>query len=307
MILLTGASGLLGSAVASCLHDEGRDVLAPSRGDVDLLDAADTRAFFETHRPEAVIHCAARVHGLMGNKRFPAEMFDDNLLMNFNVVAACRHAGVRKIVAVSTVAAYPGHLVHDIREEQFFDGRPHDGENGYAHAKRAMLAQLMNYHAQYGLDYAYPICTNLYGPGDRFDAVNGHVIPSLVAKFHAAASDATGNGGSVEVWGRGRAKRDFMYRADAAAALVHCLDHVDGPVTLATGETVPIARAVEVLAEVSGVSDVRWDPDKPEGQLDRSYDVSKLRDSGFTSSHSLEEGLRETYGWYARNYPDVRV
>ena len=303
MIVITGASGLLGGAVASVLEREGRAFEAPASAQVDLLDLDATIAFFEKVRPDAVIHCAARVHGLMGNKRFPAEMFDDNLRMNFNVVAACRHAGVRKIAAASTVAAYPGHLVHDIAETQFFDGPPHDGESGYAHAKRAMLAQLVTYEAQYGLEYVYAIFTNLYGPGDRFDAVNGHVIPSLVAKFHRGAREGT----PVEVWGKGRARRDFLYRDDAAAALVHLLDHGRGTVNVATGTTVPIARAVKALAGVSGVSDVVWNPDKPEGQLDRSYDVGRLRKSGFTHAVGLEEGLKATYGWYAENYPDVRA
>lgn len=302
MILVTGTTGLLGTAILGQLSNAGKPYVAASHAVVDLKDYDATLAFFEQHTPTAVIHTAARVHGLMGNKRFPAEVFDDNITININVIRASHATGVKKVVAASTVAAYPGDLVTDIHEDQYLDGPPHAGESAYAHSKRAMLGQLEAYKQQYGMDYAYAILTNLFGPGDRFDTENGHVIPSLVAKFY----DAAQAGGSVPVWGKGRARRDFLYCEDAAAALIHMVDHGDGRVNVATGTTLPIARVVDILTDVSGVSDIIWEHDKPEGQLDRSYDVSRLRDIGFTHSWSLEDGLRTTYEWYTENYPNVR-
>lgn len=302
MIIVTGSSGLLGSAVKRQLENLDHEFVCASHDLVDLTDAAATDSFFAAQRPDVVIHMAARVHGLMGNKRFPAEVYDNNIRINTNVISASRKAGARKIVAASTVAAYPGHLVHNIAELQFLDGPPHAGESAYAHSKRAMLGQLEAYRTQYGIDFVYGILTNLYGPHDRFDIENGHVIPSLVAKFHAAAQSGT----AVHVWGRGRARRDFLYVEDAAAALIHLTGTGSGMINIATGQTLPITRIVEILSELSGVRDIVWEEDKPEGQLDRSYDVSLLRETGFTSEHSLEQGLRETYEWYARNYSNVR-
>lgn len=302
MILVTGTTGLLGAAILRQLSDAGIEHVAASHDKVDLTDYDATASFFEEHRPDAIIHTAARVHGLMGNKRFPAEVFDDNVSINLSVIRAGRAVGVKRFVAASTVAAYPGHLVENIREEQYLNGPPHAGESAYAHSKRAMLGQLEAYKQQYGIDYAYAILTNLFGPGDRFDTENGHVIPSLVSKFYAAATE----GGAVPVWGRGRARRDFLYVEDAAAALIHMVDHGEGRINVATGNTVPIARMVEILSEVSGVTGIHWEHDKPEGQLDRSYDVTRLRETGFTHKWSLKNGLRETYDWYAANYPNVR-
>ncbi len=303
MIIVTGTTGLLGSAISTELDARGMAHVCANRAEVDLTDFASTLRFFAAHKPDLVIHTAAKVYGLMGNRRFPAEIFDDNVIINYNVIAAGRQVGVRKFAVASTVAAYPGDLVHNIHEDQYLLGEPHAGERAYAHSKRAMLAQVDAYKDQYGIDYAYAIFTNLYGPQDRFDTENGHVIPSLVAKFHAAARDGT----AVEVWGRGRARRDFMYIADAAAAMVHIAGNGEGRFNVASGLTLPIARVVEILSELSGVTNVVWQVDKPEGQLDRSYDVHRLRNAGFTHKFSLEQGLAATYAWYCAHYPDVRT
>jgi len=273
-----------------------------TRSEVDLLDRDATRALFEKYRPDTVLHTAARVHGLMGNQRFPAEMFDDNLAINFNVITAGRAVGVKKFTVASTVAAYPGDLVTDIHEDQYLAGKPHAGESAYAHAKRAMLAQLNAYKVQYGISYAYAILTNLYGPNDRFDIENGHIIPSLIAKFHTARREGT----PVKVWGTGRARRDFMFIDDAADAMLRLAEVAEGPVNVATGITLPIARVVEILSGLSGVTDIIWESDKPEGQLDRSYDVSRLRAAGYEARFTLEEGLKQTWDWYAAHWPDLR-
>jgi GDP-L-fucose synthase len=165
-----------------------------------------------------------------------------------------------------------------------------------------MLAQLEAYSRQYGTRFAYPILTNIYGPEDRFDAVHGHVVPSLVAKFHAAAS----SGGAVQVWGTGKAERDFLYAEDAAEALIAIAASVEGAINIATGTIVPIRAIVEALSEISGVKDVAWDSSKPDGQLERSYDVSKLRDLGFVPKTAIRDGLRKTFEWYSAHYPEVR-
>ncbi len=302
-IVLTGASGLLGSAVLKILERNGGRVVLANRARVDLSDYNSTRDFFAEVRPNIVIHTAARVHGLMGNTRFPAEIFDENLRINSNVISCAYLAGVRRFALASTVAAYPGHLVENIREDQYFDGSPHAGESAYGHSKRAMLAQIEAYRRQYGVDYTYAIFTNLFGPSDRFDVENGHVVPSLIAKFHAARI----NGGPVRVWGKGIARRDFIYIADAAAALVHLAHVGSGCYNVATGQSVPIAQVVAHLSSITGVSDIHWESDKPEGQMERSYDVTRLRESGFMHRYSLEDGLRLAYNWYAQHYPDVRT
>lgn len=302
MIVVTGSSGVLGKALVEALVRSGERVSALASKDVDLRDRDKAIEAIISLKPSTIFHLAAKVHGLGGNSAFQAEMFADNARININVIDAGHQAGCEKFVGISTVAIYSSSAPKPVAEDAIWNGAPHNSERAYGHAKRAMLAQLEAYQAQYGMSFAYPIMTNIYGPYDRFDPVHGHVVPSLIAKFHEAAT----NGGHVDVWGTGRAERDFIYAEDAAEALIRIADAGDGPVNVATGSTVPIRRVVEILAEHTGVQDVRWDSSKPDGQLERSYDVSKLADLGFKPSTSIDEGLRKTYDWYSMNFREAR-
>ena len=302
MILVTGASGVLGSALLRCLSGTDEDVVGIRSSDADLRDAANTMAIFEKYRPRVVYHTAARVHGIMGNKQFPAEMFLDNVRININVIDAAYRTGCEKFVGASTVATYPAHAPFPISEDSIWNGTPHHSEEFYAHAKRAMLAQLRSYHLQYGFKYSYAILTNLYGRDDRFDIKHGHVIPSLIANFFEASK----NGKGVSVWGTGAAKRDFLYADDAARALIAIEGGEVGVYNVATGTTIAVRDVVDILKDITGVNNVIWDSSKPDGQLDRSYDVSRLEALGFRPQHTLRDGLDATYKWYSKNYPNVR-
>lgn len=303
MIVVTGGSGVLGRALISTLQAKGLEVHALASNEIDLRDRDRTIALFQDLRPRLVYHLAAKVFGLGGNTQFPAEMFSDNVRINMNVIDGVHLSGCEKIVAVSTVATYSSDAPRPVSEDAIWQGPPHSSEGAYGHAKRAMLAQLEAYAKQYELRFAYPIMTNIYGPHDRFDPVYGHVVPSLVAKFHRAALTRD----RIDVWGTGRAERDFLYANDAAEALVRIAATFEGPINVATGQTIPIRRVVEILSERSGVTDVRWDSTKPDGQLERSYNIDKLRAIGFVAKTTIEDGLAETLSWYKQNYPDVRT
>lgn len=303
MILITGGSGVLGQALMQRLKREKENVEVLTSRDGDLRDSGFVKSIFDRLRPRLIYHVAAKVHGLGGNTSFPGEMFTDNVRINVNVIDSARLTACEKIVAIGSVAIYSSDVEKPVREDAVWQGAPHGSELAYGHAKRAMLAQLEAYAKQYGVCFAYPILTNIYGPHDRFDVAHGHVVPSLVAKFYMAAA----SGSPVSVWGTGRAQRDFIFADDAADALVTIAESCEGPINVATGQVVAIRSIVEMLSEISGVTDVRWDSSKPDGQLERFYDVSKLTDLGFTPKVSLREGLERTYNWYAQNYPDVRT
>lgn len=303
MIVVTGGNGVLGKALSEQLAMADEPVTLASRQRVDLSDTAATLAFFQEVKPRLVYHLAARVHGLGGNARYPAEMYTDNIRINTNVIDAAHRAGCEKIVAVSTVAVYSADAPKPVDESSIWFEQPHHGEKAYGHAKRAMLAQLEAYNKQYGLSFAYTVMTNLYGPHDRFDPVYGHVVPSLVAKFHRATLD----GSPVDVWGSGLAERDFLYATDAARALRMVAERHDGPINVASGTVWSIRNMVEMLQRHTGVTNVVWDEAKPDGELLRRYNVDRLKAIGFVPEISLEEGLALTYDWYRRNYPDVRA
>jgi GDP-L-fucose synthase len=238
----------------------------------------------------------------MGNLRTQGQAYLDNVRMNTNVVEAARLAGARKIVAMGSAAIYSDIVPLPMREEDVWAGPPHASEAGYAHAKRGMLAQLEAYRDQFGLDFAYCISTNLFGPHDRFDEAYGHVLPSLVSKFHRAAQE----GSAPVVWGSGEPRRDFLYAADAASAMRLIGERFTGAINLASGMEVSIREVATLLAEIAGCGEITWDRSKPDGQRLRAYDVSKLRALGFTPAHDLRSGLEQTYRWYAGHYDRAR-
>lgn len=306
-ILITGGGGLVGKNLCLHLLDCGyQKVVAPTSTECDLRDPVATEALFANVKPSYVFHMAGYVRGLIGNMQNQATAYYDNTLINTYVVEACRRHNVKKIVAMGTVAMYPDPLPRiPLHETDLWQGVPHGSEYGYAMAKRGMLAQLQAYAQNDGLDYSFALSTNLYGSYDRFNTTTGHVIPSLIKKFH----DASLNNGTVKVWGDGTGQRDFLYVKDAVAALVILMQRHQGVINLATGITHTIRQAVEILTQLSGISaqQIQWDSKMPNGQTYRSYDVSNLTKLGFTPNYSLADGLAETYAWYATHNQIARV
>ncbi|MBC9208484.1 GDP-L-fucose synthase [Roseomonas aerophila] len=302
--LVTGASGLMGRALVQELRDAaGTTTVAVSSQDADLTKFEQTLEMMERHRPTIVYHLAARVTGIMGNMRAQGQAYLDNVRMNTNVIEAARIAGVRKIVAMGSAAVYSDMVRLPMVEEEVWIGPPHGSEAGYAHAKRGMLAQLEAYRDQYGMEFAFCISTNLFGPHDKFDEECGHVLPSLISKFHRAVQEDQ----PVTIWGTGKPERDFLYVKDAAAAMRLIGRSFSGPINLATGQAISIANVAGLLKEISGLRhELQWDRTKPDGQKMRSYDIGKLQNLGFQPGSSLKQALRETFEWYAAHCDTAR-
>jgi GDP-L-fucose synthase len=299
-ILVTGGAGLVGSALIERLRDSGyKNVVGLGRKDCDLLDLNATKNYFSNLSPEYVFHCAARVYGIMGNMNNKGISFYENVSINTNVVESSRLVGVKKIVAMGTGAVYPYPSPGlPLKEEMIFMGNPHAAEDSYAHAKRAMLAMLRAYEESYELNWAYVVSCNLFGANDKFDTVNGHVVPSLIKKFY----DAKLANKDVLVWGNGSARRDFMYVKDAASALISIMEKANGAVNLGSGEIYSIGQIVDYLTEITNMHDrIKWDASKPNGQDYRAYDLVKLNSTGFHCKYSIKDGLEETWNWYVKN------
>lgn len=299
-ILVTGARGLVGSAVVERLAEQGFQAVIPvGRQDCDLMDRAATEALIAEARPHHVFHAAARVYGIMGNMKNRALSFHENVVINTNVIHASHLAGVRKITVMGTGAVYPYPSQRlPLIEDDIFLGRPHPAEEAYAQAKRAALAMLEAYRHDHGIDWAYVVSCNLFGPRDKFDVDFGHVVPSLIAKFHKARQ----TGGNVLVWGDGSAQRDFLYVDDCAAAVQLIMQAGQGPINIGSGTVYRIRDIVDTLARVTGMEDrIDWDASKPNGQDYRAYDLSRLTALGFRSEVSLEEGLTKTWEWYCED------
>jgi GDP-L-fucose synthase len=302
-ILITGGTGLVGHALLNALKDEGfTNVVGIGSRDCDLRDGNAVRELMNRVRPDYVFHMAARVHGIGGNTRYKSDVLVDNVLINTHVVEAARRSGVQKIVAMGSGCVYPELKgQQELFENQVWIGPPHPSEDSYAHSKRLMLAQLNAAQEQYGLLSAFVISGNLYGPHDSFNVEEGHVIPSLIAKFHEAKRSGT----SVKVWGGGVAVRDFTYADDTARALIAILRNLEGAVNMGSGQRHPIRDIVDTLHTLTGVP-VEWDATKPDGQLVRYYNLDHLASTGFVAQTSLADGVRYTYEWYEQNHEHVR-
>lgn len=299
VIVVTGANGLAGSAVVKHLRKHMHTcVIGLTRGTVDLRSHDHVCEVFDRIKPDYVFHAAATVYGIVGNMKNQGKSFLDNTLINTSVIDASYRFGAKKIVVMGTNAVYPWPPELPYREETIFNGRPHAAESAYGHAKRGMLAMLEAYNDSYGLEYTYLVSGNLYGPHDRFDPVNGHVLPSLIHKFYEAWRSNI----DVEIWGDGSACRDFLYSEDLAEIVrltlpssVHC-----GAINIGSGQTRSIFEIVQRLCTITNVpiSRVRFNPDMPAGRPNCTSNLDRLAALGFEPEHTITEGLQATWDWY---------
>jgi len=298
-VFVTGGSGFLGSHVIDRLRDSGACVTALRRTECDLLDPDAIDHALHAHAPDMVVHLAATVGGIGANQREPGRFFYENMLMGVQLIEAARRHRVNKTVVLGTVCAYPKHTPVPFREDDLWNGYPEETNAPYGVAKKALLVQLDAYRQQYGMNGVFLIPVNLYGPRDTFDPSRSHVIPALIRKFvEARNADAP----TVEVWGTGRASREFLYVEDCARAVVLAAEHYNGaaPLNIGAGAEITVADLAALIASLCGYSGVlKFDASRPDGQPRRSLDVSRAEQAfGFRATTSLRDGLRRTIEWY---------
>ena len=299
-IVVTGGAGFLGRRVVAALRARGAgDVVVPRQADYDLVEREACRRLLGEHRPELVVHLAARVGGIGANRANPGRFFYDNLMMGVQLLEECRLHHVAKVVTVGTICSYPKLTPVPFREDDLWAGYPEETNAAYGLAKKMLLVQGQAYRQQYGMNAVHLLPVNLYGPGDNFDPEKSHVIPALVRKF----SDALDSGADhVVAWGTGRASREFLYVDDAAEAVLLAAERYDGaePVNVGAGFEITIRDLAASIARLIGFKgEVRWDASQPDGQPRRSLDTARAeRRFGFRAAVGLEDGLRRTIAWY---------
>jgi GDP-L-fucose synthase len=300
-IYVAGHRGLVGAAILRKLQGEGYgNTLTRTSADLDLTDAGAVKDFFASEKPEYVFLAAAKVGGILANDTYPADFIRDNLAIQLNVVDAAYRHGAKKLLLLGSSCIYPRLAPQPMKEEHLLTGELEPTNEPYAIAKIAGIKLCQSYNRQYGTDYVSVMPTNLYGPGDNFDLKNSHVLPALIRKFHEAKER---DEESVEVWGTGTPRREFLHVDDLADACVYLVRTYSGdePVNIGVGEDVSIGELAGIVREVIGYKgNIVYDTSKPDGTPRKLLDVSRLESLGWRASTPLRDGIEQTYKWFLK-------
>jgi GDP-L-fucose synthase len=312
-IFVAGHKGMVGSAIVRQLETQDDiELVLRSRSELDLLDQAAVRAFFQSEKINEVYLAAAKVGGIHANNTYPAEFIYQNLMIEANIIHQVYSHGVEKLLFLGSSCIYPRMAEQPMQESALLTGTLEPTNEPYAIAKIAGIKLCESYNRQYNTDYRSAMPTNLYGPHDNFHPENSHVIPALLRRFHEATLN---NAPSVTIWGSGNAKREFLHVDDMAAASVHVmnLDQANyqshtapmlSHINVGTGEDCSIRELAETIQQVTGYQGtIEFDSSKPDGAPRKLLDVDKLKQLGWQPAYSLTAGLEQAYAWFCDNQP----
>lgn len=304
-VMVTGGSGFLGSFIVESLERRGHEVSVPRSKDYDLTDLESTRSAISDLSPDLIVHAAADVGGIGYNQLFPADIFANNLRMACNVMQAASESSIEKLVNVGSACAYPGEVDGLMKEDSFLEGAMHPSVEVYGLSKRALYLGAEAYRQQFGLNSIFLVITNLYGPKDKYNPKDSHVVAAMIRRFVEAVDDDVPG---VVCWGTGSPTREFMYAADCAEAIVEAAESYSGiePLNIGTGVGTTIKDLAELTAKAAGYDGtIDWDSSKPDGAMYKVLDVSRMDKAlnGFKATTSIEDGLKQTVEWFREVRP----
>jgi GDP-L-fucose synthase len=310
-IYVAGHLGLVGSALTRNLKAQGySNLIFRTFDELDLTDQRKVAEFFASEKPEYVFLAAAKVGGILANNTYPAQFIYENLQIQNNIIHQSYLNGVKKLLFLGSSCIYPKDCPQPIKEEYLLTGKLEETNEPYAIAKIAGIKMCQSYNRQYGTNFIAAMPTNLYGPGDNFDLKNSHVIPALIRKFYEAKIT---NAASVEVWGTGLARREFLHVDDMADGCVYLMNNFNPTkeqnevgdifVNLGAGADLTIKELAEIIQDVTGFSGtIVWDKSKPDGTSQKLLDVAQINQMGWKHKINLEEGIKSTYEWYKASF-----
>lgn len=313
-IFVAGHRGMVGAAIVRQLEQAGyRNLLLKTSSELDLRNQAAVAAFFEQEQPDYVFLAAARVGGIIANSTRKAEFLYDNLMIQTNVIHEAWKNSVKRLLFLGSTCIYPKFAPQPIRETDLLTSPLEPTNDAYAIAKIAGIVQCRSYNQQYGTRFLAAMPNNLYGPGDNYDLTGSHVLPALLRKFHEAKQSDSPN---VTVWGTGTPLREFMHVDDLADASLFLmllddgrygdlLTYSDAPalINVGSGQEISIANLARMVQQVVGFEgELHFDTDKPDGTPRKLADSSRLHALGWKHRIELEDGVRDAYRWFVKNY-----
>lgn len=300
-VLVAGHTGMAGGAIWRRLASEECERIGVGHADLDMTRQKETEEYLAAVRPDAMFVAAAKVGGIMANATRPAEFLYENLAIETNLIHAAKVVGVQKLMFLGSSCIYPRLAPQPMPEEALLTGPLEPTNEGYAIAKIAGIKMCDYYRRQYGCDFISAMPTNLYGPGDRYDPINGHVVAALIMKVHEAK--ATG-GSTITLWGTGTPRREFLFTEDLADAVVFMMKNYSdcGHLNVGTGTDITIRELAEATAAAAGwKGEIAYDDTKPDGMPRKVMDVSRLRTLGWSAKTDMAAGLKTAYDWYVAN------
>jgi len=314
-IFITGHKGMVGSAILKKLANKtNAEIYTIEKISLDLLDQNRVFEYFCYHNFDLVIDCAAKVGGIHSNNTYRANFIYENLQIQNNLIHASYLSNVKKFLFLGSSCIYPKFAEQPIKEEYLLTSPLEYTNEPYAIAKIAGIKMCESYYKQYGCNFISVMPTNLYGPNDNFHPQNSHVLPGLLHRFHLAKVE---NKPFVEIWGTGKAKREFMHVDDMADACLHILDNLEAKdlylqnvsqINIGSGEEISIYNLSYKIAKVVGYTgEIKFDLTKPDGTLRKLLDCTRLKKLGYTAKIKIEEGLNDTYNWYLNNQHKLKI
>src|SRR6516225_2420808 len=305
-VYVAGHRGLVGSSVVRDLKRHGyTEIITRTHQELDLCDRDAVHRFLKSARPALVLVAAAKVGGIKANNDFPVEFLLENLQIQNNLVSGSFEHGVQKLLFLGSSCIYPKFAPQPIKETALLTGPLEPTNEAYAIAKIAGIKLCQAYARQYGANFISAMPTNLYGPGDNFDLQTSHVLPALIRKVHEAKLQ---NRREVVIWGTGTPRRELLHTHDLADALRFLLENYDSPqiINVGCGYDITIRELALLVAKVVGINaKLVFDTSKPDGTPRKLLDTSRLRQLGWQPRITLEDGVRDAYQWFLRNFREA--
>ena len=305
-IYVAGHRGMVGSALVRLLEKEGyTNILTSTSSEVNLVNQAETKAFFERERPEYVFVAAAKVGGIQANNIYRADFLYENLMIECNTIQSSFDIGVKKLLFLGSTCIYPKMAPQPMKEDYLLSGYLEDTNEPYAIAKIAGIKLCESYRRQHGSDFISAMPTNLYGPNDNYDLNNSHVLPALIRKFHEAKINGSEE---VVIWGSGTPMREFLHVDDLAAGCYFLMKNYSdtGLVNVGTGEDITIKDLALLIKEIVGFEGtLTLDSSKPDGTPRKLTDCTKIHDMGWKHQIELREGITSVYEQFQKDYSRI--
>lgn len=303
LLYITGHTGMVGKRLLDYFQrNEYNNIITATPSQLDLCNQRDVDIFLKKHKPQLIIHLAAKVGGILPNTKYPAEFIYENLAMQTNIIHSAHKYNCKKLVFLGSSCIYPREAPQPMKESYLMTGKLEPTNKSYALAKIVGIQMCQAYRAQYNSNFISIMPCNLYGPGDHYDDENSHVMAALISRFHKAKVEKWKK---IIVWGSGKPRREFLFVDDLVSAILFLLENYDDSsiINVGAGIDISIKDLAEKIGNIVGYSgNIEFDRSKPDGMMRKLLDVTKIQELGWKTKTNLDEGIKKSYSDFLKTH-----